>query len=229
MIKGLCTSAAGMRTLLDQQDVIANNLANASTPGFKRSSAGFSAILTETKTLTNPTTPLAPSVRSVIPTLVIHTDTRPGMATDTGVPTNLAIDGEGSFVVSTPTGEQLTRRGSFTLNETGQLITNDGYQVLGEGGPIQVSGTDWTVDAGGNISVGGAVVGKLRIAPTSSGEQGSFQPGHVIQGSLEASNVNVVEEMVSMITGLRAYEANQKVVQAIDQTLDKVINQMGRQ
>lgn len=221
MIKGLCTSAAGMRALLDQQDVIANNLANASTPGFKRSSAGFLALITDSNVATDPTTPAPPKVRSVIPTLVVHTDSRPGIVMDTEVPTNLAIDGEGSFVVNTPTGERLTRSGSFTLNETGQLISREGYPVLGEGGPIQVSGTDWTVDGGGNITANKQVVGTLRI-------EGATNRGRVIQGSLEDSNVNVVQEMVSMITGLRAYEANQKAIQAIDQTLDKAINQMGR-
>ncbi|HET6453834.1 MAG TPA: flagellar hook-basal body protein [Armatimonadota bacterium] len=221
MIGSLFTSAAGMRTLLEQQDVIANNLANASTPGFKRSSAGFLALVNQAQTITNPTTPAPPSVRSVVPTLIVHTDVRPGTMTDTKDPTDLAIDGEGSFVVSTPGGERLTRSGSFTLNDTGQLVTREGYPVLGEGGPIQVSGTNWTVDTSGNVSVDKTIVGKLRI-------EGSQQPGRIIQGSLEDSNVNVVQEMVSMITGLRAYEANQKAVQAIDQTLDKAINQMGR-
>ena len=221
MIRSLFTSAAGMRAQLDQQDVIANNLANASTPGFKRSSAGFLALIIDSNIATDPTTPAPPKVRSVIPTLVVHTDSRPGIMMDTKVPTNLAIDGEGSFVVSTPTGERLTRSGSFTLNQSGQLVTKDGYHVLGENGPIQVSGTDWIVGDDGSIKSNGQVVGKLRI-------DGTDKPGRIVQGSLEDSNVNIVQEMVSMISGLRAYEANQKAIQAIDQTLDKAINQMGR-
>ncbi len=228
MIRGFYTSAAGMLAQLEHQDVIANNLANASTPGYKRSSVSLSTFAAELRAATpNASMALSSHARCLFPFATAVQDSRPGFVQDTGVTTHLAIEGPGCFVVSAPGGERLTRSGNFRLNDFGQLVTSEGYAVLGQGGPIQVSGADWSVDSDGNVSSSGEIIDKLRIESKSN--SGAASPtSRVIHGSLEGSNVNAVQEMVNMIAALRAYEASQRTIQAIDQTLDKVINQMTR-
>jgi len=217
-----------MKAQMDCQDVIANNLANVSTPGFKRSSVSFASFSTQfQEAVRNPMTPMPPHAPYALPTLVVQQDVRPGMVQDTGSPTNLAIDGTGSFVVQTPAGEQLTRCGDFGLDSTGQLITSDGNPVLGQNGPIPITSANWTVNRDGGVMVDGASVDRLRLE-SAPGVPISDAQTQVFQGRLEASNVNAVQEMVSMLAVLRCYEANQKSIQAIDQTLDKVINQMAK-
>ncbi len=216
-----------MKAQVDCQDVIANNLANVSTPGFKRSSVSFASIATQfQQAVPNPMTPMPPHAPCAMPTLVVQQDTKPGMIQDTGSPTSLAVEGSGSFVVQTPAGERLTRCGDFGLDSTGQLITSDAYPVLGQSGPISITSANWTVSRDGSVIIDNSIVDKLRIE--SAPGVPVTDPDSVYQGRLEASNVNAVQEMVSMISVLRAYEANQKSIQAVDQTLDKVINQMAR-
>ncbi|MDI6827749.1 MAG: flagellar hook-basal body complex protein [Armatimonadota bacterium] len=225
MIQGLYSSASAMRAQLDQQDVIANNLANISTPGFKRTRVSFSSFVAELPSNPDVKAQATPAhTKCIIPVLNTKVDQSNGQLEDTGAKTNLAIDGKGFFIVSKPSGETLTRSGNFKLNQSGQLVTQDGSTVLGESGPITITSDNWSVEPDGNVKVGDAIVNKLRL---ESGD-GSSTVGKVIQGSLESSNVNVVLEMVSMIAALRTYEANQKVIQSLDQTLDKAINQMAR-
>lgn len=138
--------------------------------------------------------------------------------------------------------EFYTKNGSFSLNANNQLVTGDGYAVLGKKGPITLKPGDFTVDSKGNIMQNGAIVDTLRIAQFSDSTQlrkfgnnlvqnnGSEIvefTGSVIQGYDEQSNVNVIDEMVDMITVMRAYEANQKVLQAQDGTLEKAVNEVG--
>jgi flagellar basal-body rod protein FlgG len=166
----------------------------------------------------------------VIPIPFAEQDLSQGLIQDTADPANFAIDGPGYFVVSGPSGQQLTRSGSFRLDSSGRLVTMEGRAVLGRNGPIQIASADWSVDSGGNVQVNGLVVDALRIEPGTNGRaaSGASQRGNVIQGRLESSNVSVVKEMVLMLTALRAYEANQRTIQAFDQTLDKIINLPGR-
>jgi len=248
VINGLYSSAAGMLAQLDQQDAIANNLANSNTAGFKRTTVAFAAFIAgsgsapraEASEFTSRSYPSSSSVvrggprqvalGCVIPTAFARQDQNPGLLEETSLPTNLAIDGPGSFVVRTAAGETLTRAGNFRLDRSGQLVTQDGSAVLGRNGPVRISGADWSVDTDGNVRAGGAVIDKLRIEVPAASRSASSQtlPARVIQGRLESSNVNAVREMTAMISALRAYEANQKTIQALDQTLDKAINQLGR-
>jgi flagellar basal-body rod protein FlgG len=169
--------------------------------------------------------PVPPAPLAAVPVVTSGVDLRQGGIVDTGVATNLALDGPGSFVAQGPNGEIQIRGGSFTLDSTGKLVTKDGYPVLGEKGPIQIGANDWTVSENGEIRSNGAVVDKIRVDRAPADQN---KPVRVVAASIEGSNVNTVEEMVSMITALRAYEANQKSIQSIDSTLDKVINQMNR-
>jgi flagellar basal-body rod protein FlgG len=138
--------------------------------------------------------------------------------------------------------EFYTKDGSFVLNSNNQLVTKDGDFVMGESGPITLAPGDFSVNDQGEIIQNGALVDKLKIAQFSdatklrkygenliqndSSEVVDFK-GTVKQGYSEGSNVNVVSEMVDMITVMRAYEANQKILQAQDGTLQKAVNEVG--
>jgi len=233
MLRGLYSSAAGMIGQLVQQDVIANNLANVNTSGFKRSSVSFSALVEQAGGAGDgaPISEAAGvSVPLVIPVPLARQDTSQGVMGGTVAPTNLAIDGPGYFVVRTPHGDRFTRSGNFRLDTSGRLVAPNGDELLGGKGPIRIPGNDWAIDPDGGIRVGGIVVDKIRIEPGEGNPKGTGASlrGRVIQGRLECSNVNAIQEMVSMIATLRIYEANQRAVQSLDQTLDKVINQTGR-
>jgi flagellar basal-body rod protein FlgG len=233
MLRGLYSSAAGMIGQLVQQDVIANNLANVNTSGFKRSSVSFSALVEQAGGAGDgaPVSEAAGvSVPLVIPVPLARQDTSQGVMGGTVAPTNLAIDGPGYFVVRTPHGDRFTRSGNFRLDTSGRLVAPNGDELLGGKGPIRIPGNDWAIDPDGGIRVGGIVVDKIRIEPGEGNPKGTGASlrGRVIQGRLECSNVNAIQEMVSMIATLRIYEANQRAVQSLDQTLDKVINQTGR-
>lgn len=138
--------------------------------------------------------------------------------------------------------EYYTKDGSFTLNSNNQLVTKDGNYVLGQDGPITLEPGEFSVDDRGNIVQNGTLVNTLRMTQFSDatklrkyGENmventGSETPdftGSVLQGFTEGSNVNVINEMVDMITVMRAYEANQKVLQSQDSLLDKAVNEVG--
>jgi len=232
VIRGFYSSAAGMLGLLEQQDAISNNLANCNTPGYKRSSVSFSAFEPELekagRARSGSETP-SKYARCVIPVPFARQDPSQGLLEDASSPTTLAIEGPGAFVIRTAQGERLTRSGNFTLNSSGQLVTTDGQPVMGQNGPIRISGTSFSVDADGNVQSNGTVVDRLRIEVPGQGRAApGAVGGRVIQGRLENSNVSAVREMVSMIAALRAYEANQRTIQALDQTLDKVINLVGK-
>lgn len=138
--------------------------------------------------------------------------------------------------------EFYTKDGAFVLNSEHQLVTRDGNFVLGQNGPITLEPGDFSADEQGNIVQNGVLVDKLRIAQFSdatqlrkygdsliqnSGSEVVDFTGTVSQGYTEQSNVNVVSEMVDMITVMRAYEANQKILQAQDDTLQKAVSEVG--
>jgi flagellar basal-body rod protein FlgF len=138
--------------------------------------------------------------------------------------------------------EFYTKDGSFVVNTNNQLVTKDGNLVMGQKGPITLASGDFSVNEQGEIIQNGILVDKLRIAQFSdpaqlrkygnnliqnSGSEVADFKGIISQGYSEQSNVNVVSEMVDMITVMRAYEANQKILQAQDDTLQKAANEVG--
>ena len=177
-----------------------------------------------------------------------------GNLRETGNAYDLALSGDGFFTIQTTnkqgvTSTKYTRDGSFTVNTDGYLVTKDGDYVLDtNGNRIQIPGaqtaTDVSIAANGNITVDDNLVATLGIVAfenpqnlLSYGENmydataaaGLMQSTATVnQGYLEMSNTNVIEEMVDMITITRAYEAGQKMVQTVDRTLDKAVNEIGR-
>jgi flagellar basal-body rod protein FlgG len=227
-------AASGMVAQMAGQDVVANNLANVNTSGFKRDVSGFRALFTG----------MIEGANTARVTAEQGCDRSQGALQETGTPTHLALDGDGYFTVQTPNGVTCTRNGSFTLDSDGYLVTANGDKVLGQSGPIRLGKGDWKVSERGEITQNGAVLDTFQIVRfdpsvpvAKSGDNlwrmdvsasTSAANVRVRQGYLEGSNVNPIEEMVSMITGLRTYEASQKSIQAQDETLDKLVNEVGR-
>lgn len=246
MIRGLYTAASGMLAESTRTDVISNNLANANTTGFKKDVAVIKdfANMLITRINDGPETPVIGNLgvgAEVDEVVATHSM---GTLRTTGNEFDLAIEGKGYFAVETPRGIRYTRNGTLGKNIKNELITQDGYRVMGNNGPIVVQGSKMVVDHDGSVTVDGQLAGKLQlvefdnekqlkkegsslyIAPPEA--QGKTGISAVTQGSLEMSNVNVVSEMVDLISNYRAYEINGKVVQSHDQLLDKAVNEVGK-
>lgn len=253
------------RTGLEAQDtrmrVIANNLANIATTGFKRDRANFATLAyqenrvagqqssTETAYATGLNLGTGVSLQS---TTSITTQ---GTLSSTGNPLDLALDGEGFFQVELPGGRQaFTRAGNFSRSAEGTLVTPQGYPVqpaitIPEGATAISVGPDGTVSANVPGSSVPTELGQLTLAsftnpaglqslgdnfvaetaasgPAQIGAAGADGRGSIRQGMLEASNVNVVEELVDMIETQRAYEVNSKMIKATDEMLQYVNQNM---
>ncbi|MCK8827769.1 flagellar basal-body rod protein FlgF [Natroniella acetigena] len=246
MIRGLYTSASGMSSNLEQNDTISNNLSNLNTNGYKKQVATkheFPSYLLHR--IDQQVTPTG-KIGSGVMVDEIKTDHSNGSFKKTGNTFDWAVQGEGFFAVQTPQGERYTRNGEFTLNDQGQVVTQDGHPVLGENGILQVPFEgEISVDNNNNLLVDGGIVDHIRITGFENknglSREGSnlFEAtpevdnifpatGGVVQGHLEESNVNPIDEMVRMINNTRNYEANQKGIQAHDDTMGKAVNEVGR-
>lgn len=217
---GLQAAVTGASARFQALDVVTNNLANANTTGFKRDIPCFDATLSQLSS----TTPLtAIHLRETV------ADQSQGAINQTGNPFDLAIDGEGYLEVMTPAGSRYTRQGNLQLDPQGQLVTASGDPVLAGGSPITIPSGRFEVQQDGTITAGGATIGKLNLVSYPSGENprkagnGLFLPPtqgkmqavtkpHFIQGSIESSNVNIMESMTRMITYQREFETMQKMI-----------------
>ena len=253
MIRGLYTASSGMMLQMTRQDVLANNLANVNTSGFKKDtviSQEFPSLLLkrmgETTRQGSLPKPIKPqSIGGLGTGAAVHqivTDYSTGACKPTENPLDLALGEDCFFSIETPEGVRYTRNGAFSIASDGMLVNTNGLPVLGIDGYIYVDG-DFVVDEHGNLVQDSVTVDTLDIVSFpdqarltkigddlfAAGDQEPETPDNpqVMQGYLASSNVNAVKEMVDLITVLRAYEVMQKVVQAEDQTLDKLINQAG--
>ncbi len=242
MIKGMYTSASGMLPRIKKQELTAHNIANVSTPGYKRDML-FTKELTraEQKLVRTQSDWQRPMVNEV------YTDYTSGIFDKTGNPLDLAIDGDGFFTLELADGTRvLTRAGSFTVNNEGFLAFPGGPLVIGEGGPIEVGNGKVTVSQSGEVDVDSSVVGRLvpmavdnidRLTKMGSSlfavpegvELIPVTTATIRQGYLEASNVDIVGEMIDMIVSFRTYEANAQALQTQDQSLAHLFNRVGRQ
>ncbi len=234
MIRGLTSAARGMLQQTFKQDVIANNLANVATTGFKRRAIAFSsfasALAQESTRDSKGATPRLEAPTGD-PRVRTRQDQLQGSLQVTGDKSHLALEGDGFFVIQSKTGQELTRNGGFILNKQGELTTPSGSQVMGKTGPVKVNPSNWQISANGSVFSDGVVIDRLKIVERDQDGQTADVPDakvRVVQGALETSNVSVMKEMINMIANMRAYEANQKSIQAIDHTLDKLINEAGR-
>ena len=229
------TTLSRQSGLMREMQVVANNIANISTTGFRREGTVFAEHVYRMDD--------GPSLSMPHATGRAVDLSQAGLGM-TGGAFDFAIQGEGFFLIETPQGNRLTRAGSFTPNEAGELVTPDGNRLLDAGGaPIFVPpGSAVSMAEDGTLSAGGtplAQVGLWRPAdPLSlrhqSGtlfEAGELEPvedGRVFQGFLEESNVNPVSEIARMIEVQRAYELGQKFLDAEDSRARGVIETLGR-
>jgi len=259
MLRGLYSSAAGMDVQQARVEKISNNLANASTPGYKREEVFLKSFpehlliqqggpkRTEGPPLNNPVTTIGPLGNGSL-IAGTATDYGVGILKEIGNLTDIAIMGPGFFVVriagqEDPDQVYYTRGGNFQVDNEGYLMLNGKYHVLGEAGVIRVENDNFTVSADGSIDAGGTAVDRLRLVEfadrsdlTKEGEAlfsappdsaGQAAGTTVVQGKLEMSNVNVIEEIAQSIAVMRAYEANQRIIQNYDEILNKAVNQVG--
>jgi flagellar basal-body rod protein FlgG len=245
----LYAAANGMIAVEDRQAVIANNIANAVTPGFKRQFAvqrGYDqAYFPNGRRPERFDIIVAPG--GGVKTVETFSNFGNGVVTTTGGAMDVALLGPGFLRVDTPNGERFTRMGHFAIGDNDQLVTTDGNTVLSDAGvPIDLSGGEVTFNAAGEVLVDGLVRGRLGIAefadPHALEREGytlfrasqaaidGMTPADettIAPQSIEASNVALPSEMVSMLMALRAYAANQQAIQAINETAGRFINQVG--
>jgi len=229
---------SGMHAQWQRQEILANNLANASTVGFKQ----------DNLTVKHGTPQAGPGGTTVLGTHVITqwTDFSQGGLHQTDRSLDVALSGPGFFVVQTPAGPRYTRAGAFSVNAQGTLVSAGGFPVLGQGGSITVRSPKVTFGPQGEVQDNGQTVDTLRVvdfpkpyALVKEG-RGLFAPAdpkvqpeaakdyQVVGGALEESNVNAVRTMVDMIDMLRKYEAAHRAIQAHDEAARYPSNDMGR-
>jgi flagellar basal-body rod protein FlgF len=222
---GLQIAATGMLAEQARQDQLSNDLANASTPGYKpdeTSQHSFGDVL-----LAN--TEGAPAIGSVDEGVALgktYTDMTPGAVQETGEPLDFAIAGAGFFAVQTAQGVRYTRDGQFTSSAQGVLTDASGNPVLSQTGAQVKVGSSGTVTSSalGLFEVPGAVKqGENLYAGTATGKASAT----VRQGALEGSGVDAAKIMVEMITSLRSFQSGQQSIQTIGQTLQEAASQVG--
>lgn len=241
-MRGVYLSAAGLLAEQTRAAAAGRWLNNLETPGFKgevavlnaawqsyyRADGGAAGML------------LGPGPGLVWASPGLASD--PGVIRSTGVPTDLAIQGPGYFVLAGEDGTFLTRNGCFQPDSQGYLAGAGGRRVLGMAGPIHVDGTGFTVTPLGEVYVGGTAAGRLRLEVPTAGP-GPVLPGglyargpdsvpaggetRVFQGGLEFTGRDPVEAIVSLMTALRSYEAAQRATRTQDEAIQKLLEHLG--
>jgi flagellar basal-body rod protein FlgF len=225
MERGLYIAASGMVSEMARQDLISNDLANASTAGYKSDTAvqgSFGDLLlrnTQTGATIGPLGRGSRIERQV-------TDLSAAPLKETGEDLDFAVEGDGFFAVQTAQGVRYTRNGQFTAAANGRLTDQLGNAVLGRNGQPITIGADGKVPEAG---VGVFAVNNARKAGDNmfQGTAGGPATGQVRSGALEGSGSDPVRAMTDMIASLRAFESGQKVITTIDSTLQKASNQVG--
>ena len=232
MDNAVYTTLTRQSGLMREMQVLANNIANATTTGFRQEGLIFSEHVKQIEA--------GPSL-SMASASTRHTSMVQGGLTQTGGPLDLAIEGEGFFLIDTPQGQRLTRSGHFSASAEGELVTADGHRVLDIGGaPIFLppDASDLAFAADGTLSAGGiplTQIGVMRpVDPMSLTREGGvlFKAGTglepaensiIFQGFLEASNVDPIGQIARMIQVQRAYEMGQSLTQSEDERIRSAI------
>lgn len=243
MIKGIYSSGSGMQPRLMRLDVIANNVANADTTGYKKDSI-FVQIMKDVGVAQS-------TGNGELAGLDVKefTDFTEGSLRPTNSPFDVAIQGEGFFVLNTPDGTRYTRNGNFKIDENGDVVNSVGFQVMGSGGKIslpdaeRIQQNDLTITKSGEIYLGQNLMGKLRVVTFSDMQKllktagtmftAEEQPqdvrladenSTVRQGYLEESNVEALTEMVQLVELTRGFETDQRTMRYQDSTLEKAMD-----
>ena len=246
---GLYISAEGAHAQAKRLEVIANNMANVDTVGFKRELALFQARYAEEiqQGGESPGDGSLDDVGGGIMVAQTKTDFSSGPMKRTGIPTDMAIEGEGFFVVAKDGENYLTRAGNFRLTSRGELVTQQGYSVLGQSGAavsLERPNEPFEVTASGSIQQGGTRLELAIVEPASLGDlvragENLFRPlaepsplsaeqRRVASGHLEMSAVRPTTEMIELIETSRVLEANTNMMKAQDEMLSGLINRVMR-
>ncbi len=256
MVRGLYTGWTGMENEQKRLDIISNNLANSATVGYKKegvTNQSFDDVLTlkirdESENFTDKR---IGKMTLGVKLGEIYTDYTQGSLRETGNTFDLAVEGSGFFKVEVTdrdgnVKERYTRAGQFLMDKEGYIVDVNGNHLMSEGGNLQVptNASQVIIDLEGNVFADGVQVDKLSVTDFENydylkkfgetmyeavdGYREKDTAAGIRQGYTEQSNVNVVSEMVNMIAITRAYEANQKVIQSIDGTLELAANSVGK-
>ena len=233
--------SSSIDALTKEFEIISHNLANVSTSGFKRRCNAFSQYIETPEAGTETYSPGSIELNSVF-------DFSQGNIVETGRPLDFALYGKGFFVIETPNGPLYRRNGMFSTNQNGQIIDSQGRIIAGEAGPITIPSDvgiepQINVSSDGSISAGGIVIGKFRLVDFGEnedklvpyGENCYWMPDENIQpvaaenivvkqGYQEASNVEIIDELVDMIMVSRLYEANMKFFTASMEVANTIIS-----
>jgi len=233
--------SAGLESTDQRVRKLMDNMVNAEIPGYKKSEAVIRGFPLELESATQRLGPVRPQVESS------HYSNLPGALVKTGGKLDVALGTDGYFVISGPWGDGYTRDGRFQLDKDGRIITLAGnYPVLGQSGPLVVTpGADVEITQDGEVRVDKVVVDKLRVvnpeqpdaltplngsifkrSEAASGMQEVESP-RVIQGYVESSNVNVIDQMMEMIMVERTYNVNAKIISTRDANLSRAM-ELGR-
>ncbi|MBY5971527.1 flagellar hook-basal body complex protein [Ferrimonas balearica] len=230
------TTLTRLSGLSREMDIIANNIANAATTGFRSEEMIFSEYVQGIEA--------GPSI-SMAQGNIRWVEYTQGTLTPTGGRLDFAIEGDGFFLVQTPQGERLTRAGSFATSNAGDLVTHDGYPVLDAGGaPLFIPpAAEIGLGRDGTITADGQPVGQLGVVNPVAADRMQRESGtmfradegfdaveapRVLQGFLEASNVNPVSEVARMITVQRAYELGQSFLEREDDRIRNLLKTLAR-
>lgn len=231
MVRGMYAAATAMDAATQNHEMLAHNLAHSTTPGYR--SRGLT---TETfdRVLERATAPVGEPLGTNITGQ--YSDFRPGPVQATNHVNDLAIENDGFFVLNTPEGPVYTRNGSFRVTGDGQMVSQDGYPLQGQAGPVALPpGSTLVVAPDGTVSADGIAVNRLQIVRFQNPQQLQIagptlfkappnvtpQPLErgVVQGFRENSNVSPAEAMVGLITGQRYFEAAQRVLRVISDSI----------
>jgi flagellar basal-body rod protein FlgG len=251
MVRGLYAAGTGMLAQLKNMNVVINNATNAETVGYKSDTVVSKSFndrlidrINDPSILNTRTTVGSLNGGMYIDQLV--TSYEQGVLDATGLQTDLALSGDGFFVVNTSGGERYTRAGNFTADSQGYLINADGYRVVGnDGNSVYVGLGEFGIDAQGAVSINNQPTGQslqvvgfednggLRkvgdnLYSNFTGRRVQESDAMVKQGFLEMSNANVADVMVDMMTVYRLYESNQRMVQMTDESLGLAVNQIAK-
>lgn len=249
MLRGLYSAGSGLTALMQKQEIETNNMVNAETAGYKRQQTVFrnfrDVYLDEINYKeANTKSKNIGSISHGVMVDDIITIYEQGDLVATENDLDLAMDGEGYFTIIDKDGkEYYTRDGGFKLNFQGDLVNNNGYIVAGEKGAINLQGSFTTIEPNGDVYLDGNYVDTLKVVnieepikigsnrflPTGETPQPfDYKKARVIQGYKEQSNANLIDSMTKFIALTRSYESSQKMIQTIDNTLEKAINEVGR-
>ena len=235
MYKGIYIALSGSVLKQDQIDILSNNVANANTVGFKKERASFKEVLVSRISGAQD----SDDGRAMSDLSGMKTDFGAGTHLKTGNPLDIALDGKGFLSIE---GGRYTRKGDLRVGRDGFLVTQEGMKVLGSKGPIKLPAGQADIAPSGEVRVNGTPVDTLKIVDfANQGELKELEGGYytanlpsirstaiVSPGHLEASNVDVVKEMVQMITTLREFETYQKAIQMFDEAAARVNNDMAK-